>query len=42
MTVKKHIQAQEVARENNLPCIYLVDSGMFTEPIRIAISFDHF
>ena len=27
MTVKKHIRAQEVARENNLPCIYLVDSG---------------
>ncbi len=27
MTVKKHIRAQEVARENRLPCIYLVDSG---------------
>ena len=27
MTVKKHLRAQEVARENNLPCIYLVDSG---------------
>ncbi len=27
MTVKKHIRAQEIARENNLPCIYLVDSG---------------
>ena len=27
MTVKKHIRAQEVAEENNLPCIYLVDSG---------------
>jgi len=26
-TVKKHIRAQEIARENNLPCIYLVDSG---------------
>ena len=27
ITVKKHIRAQEIAAENNLPCIYLVDSG---------------
>ena len=27
MTVKKHLRAQEVARENHLPCLYLVDSG---------------
>src|SRR5437870_6539654 len=27
MTVKKHLRAQEIARENALPCIYLVDSG---------------
>jgi 3-methylcrotonyl-CoA carboxylase beta subunit len=27
MTVKKHLRAQEVALENQLPCIYLVDSG---------------
>ena len=27
LTVKKHIRAQEIARENRLPCIYLVDSG---------------
>jgi 3-methylcrotonyl-CoA carboxylase beta subunit len=27
MTVKKHLRAQEVARENRLPCVYLVDSG---------------
>ncbi|MBQ47561.1 MAG: methylcrotonoyl-CoA carboxylase, partial [Zetaproteobacteria bacterium] len=27
MTVKKHIRAQTIAHENNLPCIYLVDSG---------------
>ena len=27
ITVKKHLRAQEIARENNLPCIYLVDSG---------------
>ncbi|RMF11869.1 MAG: methylcrotonoyl-CoA carboxylase [Alphaproteobacteria bacterium] len=27
MTVKKHLRAQEIAEENRLPCIYLVDSG---------------
>src|SRR5205809_740431 len=27
MTVKKHLRAQEIALHNNLPCIYLVDSG---------------
>lgn len=27
MTVKKHLRAQEIAEENNLPCVYLVDSG---------------
>ncbi len=27
LTVKKHLRAQEVARQNRLPCIYLVDSG---------------
>ena len=27
ITVKKHLRAQEIARENRLPCIYLVDSG---------------
>lgn len=27
ITVKKHLRAQEIAMENNLPCIYLVDSG---------------
>ena len=27
MTVKKHLRAQEIALENNLPCVYLVDSG---------------
>lgn len=27
MTVKKHLRAQEIAETNNLPCIYLVDSG---------------
>src|SRR5512144_551959 len=27
LTVKKHLRAQEIARQNGLPCIYLVDSG---------------
>ena len=27
MTVKKHLRAQQIAAENHLPCIYLVDSG---------------
>ena len=27
MTVKKHLRAQEIAEENHLPCVYLVDSG---------------
>src|SRR5581483_9984779 len=27
MTVKKHLRAQDVARQNNLPCVYMVDSG---------------
>src|SRR3984893_12836308 len=27
VTVKKHLRTQEIARQNNLPCIYLVDSG---------------
>ncbi len=27
LTVKKHLRAQDVARQNNLPCVYMVDSG---------------
>jgi 3-methylcrotonyl-CoA carboxylase beta subunit len=27
LTVKKHLRAQEIAAQNNLPCVYLVDSG---------------
>lgn len=27
ITIKKHLRAQEIARENKLPCVYLVDSG---------------
>ena len=34
MTIKKHIRAQEVARENRLPCIYLVDSGGIFLPLQ--------
>src|ERR671937_681615 len=37
MTVKKHIRAQEVARENHLPCIYLVDSGGAFLPLQDEI-----
>ena len=38
MTVKKHIRAQEVAEANNLPCIYLVDSGEPSFPCRTRFS----
>ena len=34
MTVKKHLRAQEVALQNRLPCIYLVDSGGANLPNR--------
>ncbi|MBI4350271.1 MAG: methylcrotonoyl-CoA carboxylase [Elusimicrobia bacterium] len=34
LTVKKHVRAQEVALENNLPCIYLVDSGGVFLPLQ--------
>ncbi|WP_306790567.1 carboxyl transferase domain-containing protein, partial [Escherichia coli] len=27
ITVKKHLRAQEIAEQNRLPCVYLVDSG---------------
>ncbi len=37
MTVKKHIRAQEVARQNNLPCIYLVDSGGAFLPLQAEV-----
>lgn len=38
MTVKKHLRAQEIAEENHLPCIYLVDSGARTCPTRTRSS----
>jgi 3-methylcrotonyl-CoA carboxylase beta subunit len=44
MTVKKHIRAQEIARENRLPCIYLVDSGGANLPNQTEVfpDRDHF
>jgi 3-methylcrotonyl-CoA carboxylase beta subunit len=37
MTVKKHLRAQEIARENRLPCIYLVDSGGAFLPMQAEV-----
>src|SRR5271166_6773194 len=37
MTVKKHLRAQEIARQNNLPCLYLVDSGGAFLPLQDEI-----
>ena len=37
MTVKKHLRAQEIALDNNLPCIYLVDSGGAFLPLQDEI-----
>ena len=44
MTVKKHLRAQDIARENNLPCIYLVDSGGANLPTQTEVfpDRDHF
>ena len=44
MTVKKHLRAQEIARENNLPCVYLVDSGGAFLPMQSEVfpDRDHF
>jgi 3-methylcrotonyl-CoA carboxylase beta subunit len=44
MTVKKHLRAQEIARENRLPCIYLVDSGgaFLPEQDNVFPDRDHF
>jgi 3-methylcrotonyl-CoA carboxylase beta subunit len=44
MTVKKHLRAQEIAGENNLPCIYLVDSGGAFLPMQDEVfpDRDHF
>ena len=44
MTVKKHLRAQEIAMENRLPCIYLVDSGGANLPHQAEVfpDRDHF
>ena len=44
MTVKKHLRAQEIAQENRLPCIYLVDSGGANLPYQAEVfpDRDHF
>ena len=44
LTVKKHLRAQEIARENRLPCIYLVDSGGAYLPMQAEVfpDRDHF
>jgi len=44
MTVKKHLRAQEIAEENHLPCVYLVDSGGAFLPLQAEVfpDRDHF
>jgi len=44
MTVKKHLRAQEIAAENRLPCVYLVDSGGAYLPMQDEVfpDRDHF
>jgi acetyl-CoA carboxylase carboxyltransferase component len=44
LTVKKHLRAQEVAEENRLPCVYLVDSGGAFLPLQAEVfpDRDHF
>ena len=37
MTVKKHLRAQEIAEQNHLPCIYLVDSGGAFLPLQAEV-----
>jgi 3-methylcrotonyl-CoA carboxylase beta subunit len=41
-TIKKHIRAQEIARENRLPCVYLVDSGGVYLPEQASVFPDRF
>ncbi len=44
LTVKKHLRAQQIAAENNLPCVYLVDSGGAYLPLQDEVfpDRDHF
>src|SRR5213080_3019321 len=37
LTVKKHLRAQEVVQQNNLPCLYLVDSGGAFLPLQAEV-----
>ena len=37
ITVKKHLRAQEIAQQNNLPCVYLVDSGGAFLPMQVGV-----
>src|SRR5436853_7345012 len=37
MTVKKHLRAQEIAEQNHLPCVYLVDSGGAFLPLQADV-----
>ncbi|MBF0362442.1 MAG: methylcrotonoyl-CoA carboxylase [Oligoflexia bacterium] len=41
-TIKKHIRAQEIAMENNLPCVYIVDSGGVYLPEQAGVFPDKF
>jgi 3-methylcrotonyl-CoA carboxylase beta subunit/propionyl-CoA carboxylase len=41
ITVKKHLRAQQVAWENRLPCVYLVDSGGAYLPLQAEVFPDH-
>ncbi len=42
ITVKKHLRAQEIAQENHLPCVYLVDSGGANLPYQADIFPDQY
>src|SRR2546421_6977382 len=44
LTVKKHLRAQEIADQNHLPCVYLVDSGGAFLPLQAEVfpDRDHF
>lgn len=42
ITVKKHLRAQEIAMENNMPCVYLVDSGGAYLPYQADVFPDKF
>lgn len=42
ITIKKHLRAQDIAHENRLPCIHLVDSGGIFLPLQADSCFDKF